>query len=181
MNITIRQSGRVGIALCLGLLPAFTWSQDKVPPAPEIVVPREPDIHPKSLGLPETVSPMIGFYQGIDPKEKKIKLAFVEAVAEVVAKTVRKNGVDEIVEEVSYKPVAIAGSVPFGDIQFWNTQGKRLTVESVIARLKPGDTLVISGDEKAIGPAYLKVIHPDAIIAIFPLDPFIEPYVNPTK
>lgn len=174
MNANTRLLGYLLIGLCF--VSGTTNAQDKVPPAPGTAL-RDPGVNPKSLGLPETVSPMIGFYQGVDQKEKKIKLAFVESVAEVVTKVVKRGGVDTVVEETVYKPTAIAGAVPFADIQFFNTKGEKLTVESVAGKLKAGDTLLISSDERPIGAAYLKVVHPDAIVAVFPLDPFIEPFV----
>jgi hypothetical protein len=167
---------------------AVAQPQDKVPPAPggtappTIVLPAGaplPGVTPKSLGLPETVSPMIGFYQGVDQKAKTVKLAFVESVAETSVKTVKKNGVDEQVLEAAYKPTAISGGVAFADIQFYNVQGQKLTIDSVVAKLKVGDTVLITGDEKPLGAAYLKVIKPDTIIAIFPLDPFVEPFFGP--
>jgi hypothetical protein len=162
---------------------SFGWvtsaaAQEKVPPAPGTTPRLVPEVTPKSLGLPETVSPMIGFYQGVDQKEKKIRLAFVESIAEVVTRTVMRNGVEELVEATVYKPTAITGGVPFADIQFFNTLGQKLKIDTVVAKLNVGDPLIISGDEKPLSPAYLKVIKADAIIVIFPLDPFIEPFLG---
>jgi hypothetical protein len=147
-------------------------AQALVPPAPM------PPPSPKSLGLPEATSPMLGFFQGIDTKEKKVKLAFIDSMPEVVEKKVKKNGVEEIEVEQIFKPVVMANGVPFDDITFYNTLGQKLTRDSVLAKLKVGDTLVVSGDEKPIPAAYMKVIKADAIIAVFPLDAFIEPLLQ---
>ncbi len=117
---------------------------------------------------------MLGFFQGVDTKEKKIKLAFVDSVGEVVEKTVKKNGVEETVFESVYKPIVMANGVPLADVKFYNMQGQLLTSASVLARLKVGDTLVVSGDEKPIAAAYLKVIRPDAILVVMPLDGFFD-------
>lgn len=168
-------AGFVLLGCCIAAV-ARGSAQDKVPPAPAGT--HDPGVPPKSLGLPETVSPLIGFYQGIDSKSQRIKLAFVEAVAELVTEVRKQNGKEVVVQKTVYKPTAIAGSVPFADIQFLNLKGEKLKRENVVAKLKVGDTLIISGDERPLSAAYLQVLHPDAIIAIFPLDPFIEPFVG---
>lgn len=147
-------------------------AQPVVPPAPK------PPPTPKSLGLPEATSPMIGFYQGYDATAKKVKLAFIDSMPEVVEKKVKKNGVEEIEIEQIFKPVVMANGVPLADITFYNAKGEKLKTESVLAFLKNGDTLVVSGDEKPIPAPYLKVIKADAIIATFPLDAFIEPLLQ---
>jgi hypothetical protein len=72
----------------------------------------------------------------------------------------------------------MANGVPEADIKFYNVKGEKLKTESVLAFLKNGDTIVVSGDEKPIPAAYLKVIDSKAIIAIFPLDAFIEPLLQ---
>ncbi len=147
-------------------------AQALVPPAPK------PPPSPKSLGLPEATSPMLGFFQGYDAKEKMVKLAFIDSMPEVVEKKVKKNGVEEIEIQQTYKPVVMANGVPLADITFYNAKGEKLKTDSVLAFLKNGDTLVVSGDEKPIPAAYLKVIKADAIIATFPLDPFLEPLLQ---
>lgn len=153
---------RLLIAAILSLMfVSSAVAQALVPPAPK------PPPSPKSLGLPEATSPMLGFFQGIDQKEKKVKLAFIDSMPEV----------NEKFEQV-FKPVVMANGVPFDDITFYNTLGQKLTRDSVLAKLKVGDTLVVSGDEKPIPAAYLKVIKADAIIAVFPLDAFIEPLLQ---
>jgi hypothetical protein len=153
------------------LLVAFAQAQP-VPAAPK------PPPSPKSLGLPEATSPMLGFFQGYDAKEKKVKLAFIDSMPEVVEKKVKKNGQEEIEYEQTFKPIVMANGVPVADITFYNVQGQKLKTDSVLALLKNGDTLVVSGDEKPIPAAYLKVIKADAIIAVFPLDAFIEPLLG---
>lgn len=147
-------------------------AQPVVPPAPK------PPPSPKSLGLPEATSPMLGFFQGYDATTKKVKLAFIDSMPEVVEKKVKKNGVEEIEIEQIFKPVVMANGVPLTDITFYNAKGEKLKTDSVLAFLKNGDTLVVSGDEKPIPAAYLKVIKADAIIATFPLDAFIEPLLQ---
>jgi hypothetical protein len=136
----------------------------------------KPPPSPKSLGLPEAPSPLLGFFQGYDAKEKKMKLAFIDSMpGEVVEKKVKKNGKDEIEFEQTFTPIVMANGVPIADVTFYNVQGQKLKTDSVLAVLKPGDTIVVSGDEKPIPVAYLKIFKPDAIIATLPLDVFIEP------
>jgi hypothetical protein len=161
------------IAACL-LLNAWVAvaSAQPVPTAPK------PPPSPKSLGLPDATSPMLGFFQGYDAKEKKVKLAFIDSMPDIVEKKVKKNGKEEIEYEETFKPFVIANGVPLADISFYNAQGQKLKAESVLATLKTGDTLVVSGDEKPIQAAYLKVIKADAIIAIFPLDAFLAPLIG---
>lgn len=147
-------------------------SAQPVPAAPA------PPPSPKSLGLPESTSPMFGFFQGVDAKTKKFKLAFIDSMPEVIEKKVKKNGVEEIEFEQTFKPIVMANGVPMDDITFYNTQGQKLTRDSVLAVLKVGDTIVVSGDDKPIPTAYLKVLKADAIVAVFPLDAFIEPLLQ---
>jgi hypothetical protein len=161
----------VVIAACL-LLNVAVVNAQPVPTAPK------PPPTPKSLGLPEATSPMLGFFQGYDAKEKKVKLAFIDSMPDIVEKKVKRNGKEEIEYEESFKPFVIANGVPLADISFYNAQGQKLKSESVLATLKNGDTVVVSGDEKPIPSAYLKVIKADAIIAIFPLDAFLAPLIG---
>lgn len=141
-----------------------------VPPAPK------PPPSPKSLGLPEATSPMFMFFQGYDGKEQKVKFAFIDSMPnEPVEKKVKKNGQEVIEYQFTYRPYVMSNNVPVADITFYNVQGQKLKTDSVLALLKSGDTLIVSGDEKPIPAAYLKVIKADAIIAVFPLDAFMEP------
>jgi hypothetical protein len=163
---------RIVIAVIVSVVFVTTASAQPVPLAPA------PPPSPKSLGLPESTSPMFGFFQGVDTKAKKVKLAFIDSMPEVTEKKVKRNGVDEIEYEQTYKPIVMANGVPMDDITFYNTQGQKLTRDSVLAILKVGDTLVCSGDDKPIPAAYLKVLKADAIVAVFPIDAFIEPLLQ---
>jgi|GEM_PF-4433229 len=165
---------RFAVALLLPLLLAVAVSAQPLAPPAE----PKPPPSPKSLGLPEATSPMLGFFQGYDAKEKLVNLAFIDSMPEYTEKKVKKNGVEEIEVEQTFKPVVMANGVPLADITFYNAKGEKLKSDSVLAFLKKGDTLVVSGDEKPIPPAYLKVIKETAIIAVFPLDAFIEPLLQ---
>ena len=155
------------------LLSSAVATAQPVPDAPK------PPPSPKSLGLPEATSPMLGFFQGYDAKEKLVKLAFIDSMPnEPVEKIVKKNGVEVTEYEQTFKPVVMANGVPLADIAFYNTRGEKLKTDSVLAFLKAGDTIVVSGDEKPIPAAYLKVFKPEAIVAIFPLDAFLEPLLQ---
>lgn len=141
-----------------------------VPPAPK------PPPSPKALGLPEAASPMFLFFQSYDAKEQKVKLAFIDSMPnEPVEKKVKKNGQEVIEFELTYRPYVMSNGVPVADITFYNVQGQKLKTDSVLALLKNGDTIIVSGDEKPIPSVYLKVIKADAIIAMFPLDAFMAP------
>lgn len=157
---------RLFLALLLPLLLIDVATAQPVPLAP-VPAPKPPP-SPKSLGLPEATSPMLGFFQGYDAKEKKVKLAFIDSMPEFNEKT----------GEQTFKPVVMANGVPEADIKFYNAKGEKLKTDSVLAFLKNGDTIVVSGDEKPIPAAYLKVIDSKAIIAIFPLDAFLEPLLQ---
>ncbi|WP_254509730.1 hypothetical protein [Anatilimnocola floriformis] len=151
---------RLAISFLLLLLLAVVAQAQPVPLAP--VVPKEPP-SPKSMGLPEATSPMLGFFQGYDAKEKKFNLAFIDSMPEI----------DEKTGEQTWKPVVMANGVAEAEIKFYNTKGEKLKTDSVVSFLKKGDTIVVSGDEKPIPAAYLKVIKADAIVAVFPLDAFL--------
>ena len=153
---------RCAIPLLLPLLFAVLAQAQPVPLAP--AVPKQPP-SPKSLGLPDATSPMFGFFQGYDAKEKMVNLAFIDSMP----------GEPNEKGETSWKSVVMANGVPEAEIKFYNAKGEKLKTESVIAFLKKGDTIVVSGDEKPIPAAYLKVIKPDTILAVFPLDAFLEP------
>lgn len=160
------------------LIAAFLLLNVAVADAQPVPTAPKPPPTPKSLGLPDATSPMLGFFQGYDAKEKKVKLAFIDSMPDIVEKTVTKNGKLEVEYEESFKPFVIANGVPLADISFYNAQGQKLKTETVLATLKVGDTLVVSGDEKPIPAAYLKVIKADAIIAVFPLDAFLAPLIG---
>src|SRR5687768_13110726 len=83
------------VLLLLLLAPAANAQRVPGPPAANDAPKPKPT--PKSLGLPDATSPLIGFFQGFDQKEKKVKLAFIDTMPEVVEKVVKKNGVEETV------------------------------------------------------------------------------------
>lgn len=163
---------RLSIVLAALLLSDVLLTAASAQPVPLAPKPQSP----KSLGLPEAASPMFVFFQGYDAKEQKVKLAFIDSMpGQPVEKKVKKNGKEEIEFELTYTPYVMSNGVPVADITFYNAQGQKLKADSVLALLKSGDTLIVSGDEKPIPAPYLKVIKADAIIAVFPLDAFMAP------
>ncbi len=53
-----------------------------------------------------------------------------------------------------------------GDFEFTTPDGKKLTREDVLKRMKKGDTLVISADGKPVDPRHLQGIKGDVLILL---------------
>jgi|WetSurMetagenome_2_1015567.scaffolds.fasta_scaffold816198_1 hypothetical protein len=116
--------------------------------------------------LPRAVAPRLAVVQKVSEDSNTIVCAW--SVSKPTLETITREKDGREVTEVRVAFVSHVTSEPYSlaKASFHDAEGSPVSREAFLSGVRPGAMIVISGDERPVDPAYLKMLKSDVLILV---------------